>query len=200
MFPETTPHESFAARGDRRRIPRYSCDGLVQITCLPLSGSLLRGRIRNLGLGGCCIECVESAPLLDPGDQTEVLVEVNSWFFRAMAQVRAIRGRSGISLEFMRMSAGGSSMLADLIADLERPRTAWSRQEHLAEHSRRLLQGDSGLGSGLSSRLSSARPNSIAAVGTIMPAHCAEETSLATNRHAWLRDLPPASTSLDIFV
>jgi hypothetical protein len=127
-------------------------------------------------------------------------VEVNSWFFRAMAQVRAIRGRSGISMEFMRMSAGGSSMLVDLIADLERPRTVGSRQERLVEHSRRLLQGDSGLGSGLGSGLSSTRPGSTAIVGTIMPANCAEETSLAMNRHAWLRDLPPNANSVNIFV
>ena len=200
MFPETTPRESFAALGDRRRIPRYFCSGVAQINCFPLSGSLLRGRVRDLGLGGCCIECVESVPLLDPGDPTEVLVEVNSWSFRAMAQVRAIRGRAGISMEFMRMSAGGSSMLTDLIADLERPRTVGSREERLAEHTRRLLQGDSGLGSGLSSRLSSARPNSTAVVGTIMPAHCAEETSLAVNRHAWLRDLPPTANYINIFV
>jgi PilZ domain len=194
MSSETTPRQWFAARGDRRRIPRYFCSGVAQINCLPLSGSLLRGRVRDLGLGGCCIECIETGPLLDPGDRTEVLVEVNSWFFRAMAQVKAIRGRSGISMEFIRMSAGGSSMLADLIADLERPRTVGSRQERLVEHSRRLLQGNSGLGSGLSSELSSARPNSTAVVGTIMSAHS------AANRHAWLRDLPPTTNSVNIFV
>jgi len=132
MLPETMLREQLAARGDRRRVPRYSCSGLAQITSLPTYGSLLRGRVRDLGLGGCCIECAETVPLLDLGDRTEILLEVNSWFFRAMAQVRAIRGRSGMSMEFVRMSAGGSSMLADLVADLERPR---ARQERLVQHS-----------------------------------------------------------------
>jgi hypothetical protein len=196
MPEEKSAHELFAAGGDRRRIPRYSCTGLAQISCLPLYGSFLRGRIRDLGLGGCCIQSIESVPMLDLGARTEILVEVNSWFFRAMAHVRAIRGRSGISMEFMRMSAGGSSMLADLIADLERSRTVRTCREHLVEHSRQLLQGDSGLGVGVRS----ARHGSPAIVGTIVPAHSAEETSPAAIRHAWLWDLHPAATFLDIFV
>ena len=174
-----TAREWFAAGGDRRRIPRYSCSGLAQITCLPLSGSLLRGRVRDLGLGGCCIECIEAVPLLDPGDKTEILLEVNSWFFRAITHVKAIRGRDALSMEFLRMSAGGSSMLADLIADLERPRTVGARREH---------------GSNLSPSLISSRPESSAIVGTILPPLSAEEP-----RHAWLRDLYSAP-SVDIFV
>jgi len=183
----TTAREWFASGGERRRIPRYSCSGLAQITCLPLSGSLLRGRVRDLGLGGCCIECIEAVPLLDPGDKTEILLEVNSWFFRAITHVKAIRGRDALSMEFLRMSAGGSSMLADLIADLERPR---ARQERLVQRSRQLLQQ----GSDLSPSLTSSRPDSTALVGTILPPHSAEET-----RHAWLRDLYSAP-SVDIFV
>src|SRR3981081_346558 len=141
MTPETTRRELLARAVDRRRIPRYSCSGQAQITWLPLSGGLFRGRVRDLGLGGCCIECVETASPFDLGTPTEILIEVNSWFFRVMAHVRAVRGRSGLSMEFMRMSAGGYNMLADLIADLEeRPRTMNTRQERLVDHSRRLLR------------------------------------------------------------
>jgi hypothetical protein len=190
-----TPRARFAAGIDRRRIPRYSCSGLAQITCLPLSGSLLRGRVRDLGLGGCCVEGIETVPLFDLGDQTEILVEVNSWFFRAMGRVRAIRGHSGISMEFMRMSAGGSSMLADLIADLESSRTARTSRERLVERSRQLLRGDSGLEVGVRSP----RHDRSAIVGTTMPAHSAEETSPRAIRHAWHRDLHPVATVLDIF-
>ncbi len=196
MPPETTPRAWFARSNDRRRIPRYSCSGLAQITCLPLSGSLLRGRVRDLGLGGCCIECVETVPLLDLGDPTELLVEVNSWFFRAMAQVRAIRGRSGVSLEFVRLSAGASSMLADLIADLGRSRTAGTRQEHLVEHSRQLLRSSANL----SPRLISSRAEGTAIVGAIPLAHSAEEASPAASRNLWLRDLHPVEPSVDIFI
>jgi hypothetical protein len=196
MPPETTPRAWFALGNDRRRIPRYSCSGFAQITSPPLSGSLLRGRVRDLGLGGCCIECIETVPLLDLGDRTELLVEVNSWFFRAMAQVRAIRGRSGISMEFVRLSAGGSSMLADLIADLDRSRTAGTRQEHMVEHSRQLLRSSSNL----SPSLISSRGEGTAIVRAIPLAHSAEEASPAANRNLWLRDLHPAEPSVDIFI
>jgi hypothetical protein len=188
----TAHPELLAGTRDRRRIPRYSCSGHAQITCLPLSGALLRGTLRDLGLGGCCIECIETPSPFDLGTRTEILLEVNSWFFRAMGQVKALRGRSGISVEFVRLSAGGSSMLADLVADLERPRTVTPRRERLLDHSRRLLRSNSGLGSVLN--------HSTAIVGTIVPAHSADETSPATDRHAWVRDLHPAATSVDIFV
>jgi hypothetical protein len=160
--------------------------------CLPLRGTLLRGRVRDLGLGGCFIESIETIFPFDLGAQTEIRVEVNSWFFRAMGHVRAVRARSGISLEFLHMSAGGHSMLADLIADLERPRSGAARQEHLIEHSRQLLRGTSNLGSTL--------PQSVAIVGTIVPAQSAEEASAAAKRSAWVRALHPGATSLDIFV
>lgn len=191
MTSEAPARELPAGGSDRRRVPRYSCSGQAQIACLPLSGSLLRGKVRDLGLGGCCIECIDTVFPLDLGDQTEILVKVNSWFFRAMGHVRALRERSGISLEFLRMSAGGYSMLADLIADLERPRTGVTRQERLVAQSRQLLQGTSGL--------ETARDRGVAVVGTIVPAQAAEE-AVAANRSAWVRALRPGATSLDIFV
>jgi hypothetical protein len=133
--------------------------------------------------------------LLDLGAKAEVLVEVNSWFFRAMAHVRAIRGRSGISMEFMRMSAGGSSMLQDLIADLERSRMVGTRQERPLEHPRSLVQGHSRVDHGLAP---ASHRGGI--VGTIIAAHAAEEKSPVANHRAWLRDSHPIATSIDIFV
>lgn len=186
MAEETTEYGWLSEGRDRRRIPRYACIGQAQIACFPLSGTLLRGRVRDLGLGGCCIECIEGASPVGVGARTEILVEVNSWFFRAMAHVKAIRGGSGISMEFMRMSAGGYGRLADLIADLERPRFLAARPKRALEHSRGLLLSKPG----------SVPRKSTAIVGTIVPA---EETSPAVNHHAWVRNLHPEATSVDIF-
>jgi hypothetical protein len=191
MTLETTPRQLLAGVSDRRRVPRYSCIGQAQLSCLPLSGALLRGKIRDLGLGGCRIECIETVSPFDLGDHTEILVEVNSWFFRAMGHVRAVQGRSGISMEFLRMSAGGYSMLADLIADLERPRTGVARQKRLIERSRQLLRG--------TPSMQPARKRADAIVGTIVPTQVAEAAA-AANRSAWGRALRPGATSLDIFV
>ncbi len=192
MTLETTARGLLAGVSDRRRVPRYLCSGQAQITCLPLRGTLLRGRVRDLGLGGCLIESIDTIFPFDLGAQTEIRVEVNSWFFRAMGHVRAVRERSGISLEFLHMSAGGHSRLADLIADLERPRSGTVRQERLIEHSRQLLRGTSSLGS--------ARDGGVAIVGTIVTAQSVEEASAAARRSAWVRALHPGATSVDIFV
>jgi|SRR5271166_1184643 len=192
MAQETLQPELTAAGGDRRRVPRYSCSGQVQIRCLPLSGALLRGRVRDLGLGGCCIDCLETAFPLDLGAQTDILVEVNSWFFRAMGHVRALRGRSGISVQFLRMSAGGFSTLAELIADLERPQTGATRQENFREHARRVLSHKFGAGLVLK--------NSVAVVGTIVPAESAEGISPDASHRAWAQDSYPGATSVDIFI
>jgi PilZ domain len=199
MSRETLSTE-FAGRLDRRRIARYLCCGLAQIKCLPLDGALLTGRLHDLGLGGCCIENVETTSPFDLGTRTEILIEVDSWIFRAMGLVRALRDRSGISVEFVRMSAGGQNRLADLIADLERPRlgqyerrlpqpAAWNRLKTSRERTNRAELG----------KVSSVSKQSIAIVGTIVPPETTEET-MSTIRQAWYRRLHPGATALDIFV
>jgi|SRR5579862_5532304 hypothetical protein len=182
MLPQTTPHDSLGLSCDRRRVPRYSCGGMAQISSLPLYGSLLTVKVRDLGLGGCCIECAENIPLLDLGTRAEIVVNVNSWFFRARAHVKSIRGLSGISMEFTRMSAGASSMLADLIADLHR--------------SRQPLSWNSG------NRQSSNMPrqrDSVAIEGTVMP-HDTEEAFGISHSQRGVCRLRPAANLLDIFV
>jgi hypothetical protein len=106
------PHiESAAPRIDRRLTPRYSCCGQAQIRYLPSDGVLFQGRLRNLGWGGCYIETVSPFVI---GARTEVLVQANALWFRAMAQVKAIREKSGIGLEFIRLSTGGYRSLVEL--------------------------------------------------------------------------------------
>jgi hypothetical protein len=82
---------------------------------LPSDGVLFRGRLRNLGWGGCYIETVSPFVI---GARTEVLVQANALWFRAMAQVRAIREKSGIGLEFIRLSTGGYRSLAEVLVEL----------------------------------------------------------------------------------
>jgi hypothetical protein len=82
---------------------------------LPSDGALFGGRLRNLGWGGCYIET--GSPFVI-GARTEVLVKANALWFRAMAQVRAIREKSGIGLEFIRLSTGGYRSLAEVLVEL----------------------------------------------------------------------------------
>jgi hypothetical protein len=54
------------------------------------------------------------------GYAAEVFVRVNSASFRAIGEVKALRGNSGVGLEFVQLSAGGNDMLADVVTDLAR--------------------------------------------------------------------------------
>jgi PilZ domain-containing protein len=102
---------------ERRRSPRFSCTGRAEINRLPSSGILLTGTIRDLSLHGCFVDT--SLPI-DCGSRAEIVVRVNAASFRAVGEVRAIRGRSGAALEFVHMSAGGKDSLAGLVTDLAR--------------------------------------------------------------------------------
>jgi PilZ domain len=109
--------ERKGANDDRRGGPRFSCGGQATISCLPSDGIFLSGKIRDLSLGGCC---VDTALPIDCGVRAELVVRVNAASFRAVGEVRAIRGRSGVGLEFVRLSPAGKDMLADLINELAR--------------------------------------------------------------------------------
>lgn len=102
---------------DRRRSQRFSCCGEVKIVCLPSNGLFLPGRIRDLSVGGCC---VETASALDCGARAEIVVRINSASFRAVSQVRAIRDRTGVGMEFIQLSARGKEMLAEAVEELAR--------------------------------------------------------------------------------
>jgi len=111
------PEEKSPREGERRRNPRFSCGGMVQIVCLPSDGILLPGKIRDLSLGGCSIQM--GSPI-QRGSVAEILVRVSASSFRALAQVREVRGPAGVGVQFLQMSAGGQDMLAELVRELAR--------------------------------------------------------------------------------
>jgi hypothetical protein len=107
------PHRT--ADKERRRSPRFCCGGHAQITRLPSEGIFLPATIRDLSLHGCC---VDTALPIDCGTRAEIVVRVSASSFRAVGEVRAIRGPSGAGMEFVHLSAGGQGLLADLVAEL----------------------------------------------------------------------------------
>jgi hypothetical protein len=102
---------------DRPRNPRFSCGGLAQISVLPSNGLFLSGKILDLSLGGCC---VDTPVPIECGARAEIVVHVNSSSFRAVGEVRGIRGNSEAGIEFVYLSRGGKDLLADLVAELAR--------------------------------------------------------------------------------
>jgi hypothetical protein len=100
---------------DRRRSARFVCGGFAKISQLPSDGIFVPARIRDLSLHGCC---VDTTVPIDCGTRAEIVVRVNAASFRAVGEVRAVRGRSVTGVEFTHLSAGGRDLLADMITDL----------------------------------------------------------------------------------
>lgn len=134
--------ENDRAENDRRRSPRFSCGGHVKISRLPSNGIFIPGTIRDLSLHGCCLD----TPLpIDCGVRAEIVVRVNAASFRAVGEVKAIRGSSAAGVEFVHLTAGGKEMLGDLIAELARLQAVMNklksaRREIDAESFRRQLE------------------------------------------------------------
>lgn len=131
-----------AAEEDRRRSPRFTCGGQAKINCLPSNGMVLAGTIRDLSLHGCCLDIPQP---FDCGVRAEIIVRVNAASFRAVGEVRAIRGRSGAGIEFVHLTAGGKDLLADLVTELARLQAIMNklksvRREMDAESFRRQLE------------------------------------------------------------
>jgi hypothetical protein len=102
---------------DRRRSPRFRCIGQANITLLPSDGVFLPGTIRDLSLGGCHLDTTSP---IGYGVRAEIVAHVNDGSFRAVGEVKGIRGESGVCLEFVQLSSAGKDMLADLLEELAR--------------------------------------------------------------------------------
>jgi hypothetical protein len=131
------------ADGDRRRSPRFNCAGLAKISCLPSDGILIPARLRDLSLHGCAVDTVVP---IDYGVRTEIVVCANAASFRALGEVRVIRGSAGAGFEFIQLSTGGKKLLQDLLTDLARLQAITNglrldRQETEADFRRRLEGG-----------------------------------------------------------
>jgi hypothetical protein len=109
---------------ERRRSPRFSCGGRAMIRCLSADGLVIPAKLRNLSLGGICVDV--SHPF-DPNERAEILVSVNAVSFRALGLVRAIQQRTRASMEFVRMSAGSKTLLEDLVEELAEYQAAMNK-------------------------------------------------------------------------
>ena len=171
---------------EQRRTPRYCCTGEAEIRCLPFDGFLLPGKLRNLGLGGCYIETVH--PFLF-GAQAEILLRVNASSFRTMGLVKAIHNRSGVSMQFVRMSSGGHSILEELLFEMARLRVAMSASRPLRQRER-----SGGAGESRNMLLNANVP----IVGTVLPADPNEDVRIL-ERRTKVADLAVITRILDLF-
>jgi hypothetical protein len=112
------------ADDDRRRNQRFACAGEVKISRLPSDGIFVPARILDLSLGGCRVDI--NLPM-DRGVRTELLVRVKDATFRAVGEVKAIRGSSMAGIEFVRLGGSGKDILAELVEELARRQAAMKK-------------------------------------------------------------------------
>jgi hypothetical protein len=164
---------------------------------LPSDGTLFGGRLRNLGWGGCYIET--GSPFVI-GARTEVLVKANALWFRAMAQVRAIREKSGIGLQFIRLSTGGYRSLAEVLVELAQQAALGpcvSTKDNVISGSRAQTYP-------LRYVLAPGNGEGVALVRTIAPGensagHSNDDSTAILESHPQIREPWPSGSILDLF-
>jgi len=133
---------SESREGERRQSPRFRCAGRATIRCLPFDGKSISGILRDLSAGGICLDVAQA---VEPGARTEIVVHANAATFRAAALVTGQRTR-GTSLQFLRISARGKDVLADLLQRLARFQALNRklRSARIDEETERMLTEQSG--------------------------------------------------------
>lgn len=104
---------------ERRRNPRFSVGGWATVHRLPLEGMAIPATVRNLSVGGVCLDVGHA---LELGARTELLLSVNAACFRAAALVRG-QSASNTRLQFVQISQEAKSVLEDLIERLTKLQT-----------------------------------------------------------------------------
>jgi hypothetical protein len=185
--------EDTKADDDRPRNPRFSCAGLAKISLLPSNGIFLPGKIRDLSLGGCC---VDTPVPIECGARAEIVVHVNSASFRAVGEVRGIRGNSEAGIQFVYLSRGGKDLLADLVAELARLQAVINqlkaaRRETETESFRKQLEDGKLLAAMWSERFPSA--------GVLVPAESSETDQVSSAGEDPSKGAQPLVTPVRLF-
>jgi len=100
---------------DKRRHPRYSCDGYAEVF-LPHGGLLFRGRISNLSVSGCFVETTMAN--LERGTLVEVYFETNQLQFRVQGNIAEVRQKRGAGIAFVNVSPRRAAQIAALVSEL----------------------------------------------------------------------------------
>jgi len=192
-MPEGTDADAARADNDRRRSTRFTCGGDAKISRLPSVGIFVPGKILDLSLGGCCIDT--TLPI-GSGVRAEIVARVNAASFRAVGEVRAIRGDSAACMQFVHLSALGKEMLADLVADLARLQAVMNklrsaRREADTESFRRQLEDGRLQAVMLSERFP--------LLGTILPGENPEPNQSASAGKDRIAEAQPLVIAVDLF-
>ncbi len=193
-MPEGSNADNDRANNDRRRSTRFSCGGDAKLTRLPSNGIILPGKIRDLSLHGCLIDT--TLPI-DCGVRAEIVVRVNAASFRAVGEVKAIRGGSGAGMEFVHLSAVGKDRLSDVIAELARLQAVMNKLRSV----RREMDAESFRGQLETGKLQAAMLSErFPVLRTILKAEGSEPDQAASGDKDRIVEAQPLVITVDIFV
>src|SRR5258707_15562539 len=84
---------------ERRRMPRYDCDGRAEIARIPSTGTR-KGKLGNISVTGCFIETDDP---FSPGTYVEVTLQMAALSLRIAGSVKNLRtGGMGIAFPCLR--------------------------------------------------------------------------------------------------
>lgn len=115
--PEPASPASEAHLPNRRRHPRYPCEGHAEVY-LPHGGLLLRGKILDLSISGCFIEM--PAITLERGTNVEVYFSTRRLQFRVAGHIAVLHRKRGAGIAFQEMIPRRARQIADLVGELKR--------------------------------------------------------------------------------
>jgi hypothetical protein len=114
---ETEKKKKYAGK-ERRRHPRYDCDGQAE-TLVIYSGCLFRGTVRDISETGCYIE-TKAWLNLKRFAEVDLRLMVNENDYRTFARVMYIRFGKGVGFEFLFPNPATEKLFKDLIETLAR--------------------------------------------------------------------------------
>ncbi len=115
---ELAPEPPAAPSGrERRKHERAACDGFAEVV-IDGAGLMFRGRIKDLSPTGCFIE-TRARLRLDIGAAAELAFSVNDRHFKAVAEVKGMRGGVGVGFEILFLIAE-SRQPSDLLALIQK--------------------------------------------------------------------------------
>ncbi len=107
--------ETMQIKGDNRRgNERYPCNGSASVHTPTLSTPIW-GSLRDIGAGGCYVQCVNPA---EQGDTVSGQFVVNGVQINGVAQVRSSRATVGMGLEWCDLGWDGQEKLNNLLQTL----------------------------------------------------------------------------------
>lgn len=105
--------EEGTAGGERRRSPRYGCEGLAEAYAAD-PGYLFRGEIRDISQTGCYIR-TNARLRLERFTELDIIFMLRSRSHRAAARVVAVRPGQGVGMEFLSCAPRPDESFEELI-------------------------------------------------------------------------------------